>query len=333
MATNSRSIIKYALFLLCTLAFLVIGKKVFFSSSSSVPLFLKHDTFLQGVGMTSLGKEYLLRYKGDRVLFCTAKEQLKKQRRQWKQHQLSSIPLIIHSLWLSEQQVPEEVLQARASLKERNPECQITVWDRKAILQLFPESEHGYFLSLPPVMQRSIATARILYYIGGAVLDPEILCLASFKPLFSSADWIVTFEPPLRKATCSRRLWLSPAFIAAIPKHPLTKAWLDAMYTYVRSNETRPTSSRKMYMEGVLLPLIQCFTSAEVKGYSAYAVSPTCFVPIAPHLIASYLKKLSGETTKEKRHFFGKQQPPFSRVVRETFGLHQKGGTLGRETE
>jgi len=79
----------------------------------------------------------------------------------------------------------------------------------------------------------------------------------------------------------------------------------------------------------VLTPLIQQFL-AEKKN-SVFALPASCFIPIAPRFIHVYLQKLSGEkpSEKEKSACVSFVRMPFSKVSRETFGLHRKGGRLG----
>lgn len=298
-------------------------------SQKTLPLFLEHETFIEGIGLKSLGKHFLLRHKEDRELFLCAKQRIHQAKQQWLEGRRASIPHVIHSVCLVNDTVPEELLQAQASLKKEHPDCRFMIWDKKGVLNLLSLKERSLFATLPLSIQKEIATAAILYHDGGVILDSDIQCLASFQELFSAGDWIVTFEPPLEKSLYGRHLWLSSAFMAAIPKNPAVLAWMEQMFVYFRTHALFQDKDKKLLLEGVLLPLMKQFED-EQEGLSV-ALPPTCFIPLAPRFLRGYLKKLAGEKEKEKKTqaYMGLVRAPFSKIARESFGLHRKGGRLG----
>lgn len=301
------------------------------AAKKETPLFLQHSTFLEGTGIKTLGKRFLLRYTSDRILFSTAKNRLKKQRASWNTGKRFSIPKVIHVLWLSSDPIPEYVEHNKASIQQLNPNCRLIVWDQATLKKRMTAKEARLFDSIPPELQKVYATAFILYYDGGAVLDSNIQCLSSFEEVLLSGDWIATFEPPLQKSEEKKRLILSSAFFAAIPHHPLTKKWVLAMDAYFFSKNEPSKNIKQQYLEGMMLPLMNLVSSDIQETDSFYILPATCFSPIAPQFIQSYLRKLTGEDSKEKKkikRFFSQKTPPFSKIARCSFGMHLKGGTL-----
>lgn len=324
-----RSTVAALLILFCAACLLFWWKQSSTSSKKALPLFLEHETFIEGIGLKSLGKHFLLRHKEDRELFLCAKQRMHQAKKQWVEGKRASIPHVIHSIWIASETVPEDLLQAQASLKKAHPDCRFMIWDKKGVMNLIPPQEVSLFATLPLSIQKEIATAAILYHNGGVVLDSDIQCLAPFQELFSVGNWIVTFEPPLEKSLYGRHVWLSSAFMAATQKNAAIFAWMERMFAYFRTHEFLQKNDKKLLLEGVLLPLISQFTS-EQDGL-AVALPATCFIPIAPRFLRAYLKKLAGEKEKEKKAHacMSMVRAPFSKIARESFGLHRKGGRLG----
>lgn len=319
--------------LICAIiAFTFLGIKAWMiSTKKAPPLFLQHTTFLEGTGISSLGKRFVLRYKSDRVLFSSSKNRLQKQRRAWSQNKKESIPKSIHFIWLSPERMPEYIQQNQAFIKQFNPHCAFNIWDSTSLKQRMTEKEKKLFDTLPSELQNTYATAFLLYHDGGAIIDPHVQCLCSFEELLTSGDWITSFEPPLQQSEEKRHLWLSSTFFAATKNHPLTKAWLSAITSYFNATPTTQLPIKKQYLEGCMLPLMNILSSDQQGNYSAYILPATCFTPIAPQFIHSYLKKLAGEDTEEKKDkntFSYHEKAPFSKIARCSFGLHLKGGSL-----
>ena len=304
----------------------VIGVSLFFHKGT--PLFLKNSTFIEGMGLESLGKHFLLRHKADRALFLCGKHRVRVARQKWRSASHPAIPRLIHFIWLSRGALSEDLLQAQALVQETQPDCRLMVWDRKAILKLMTPKQESLFMTLPPCIQRELARALVLHHSGGVVLDCELQVLSSFNDIFSSGNWIVTFEPPLEKAFHGRHLWLSTVFMAATPKNPSVASWLHTMFAYFQTHEVFHDNNAEMMVEGVLLPLIQQF-SKEQQGI-VYALPATCCIPIAPRFIDGYLQKLAGETVKNKgtSACMGLVRAPFSKIVRESFALQRRGGRM-----
>ena len=324
-------------FVRCSILSLFIGllflgvKKYTTSQALSTPLYLDALTFEEGMGLHSLGKHFILRHQADRLLFSRAKESVRAQRKEWKDGKRFDIPKKIHLLWLVKDPIPDYVLQNQACLKRLNPHCHCTIWHSSLIKKLLSEQETRFFDSLSPSLKRVWAAAFLLYHEGGVVIDSDLHCLASFEPLLSSAEWITSFEAPLKSKEEGRHLWISSSFFAAVPRHPLTKAWLDAMNSYFTSSCSRQNSIKKQYLTGMLLPLMKLLSSHNEVTKASLILPSTSFTPVAPQFIREYLKRLSGESSsgkEEKKWLVFRVSPTFSKIARESFALHLRGGTI-----
>lgn len=295
------------------------------------PLFLQHKTFLEGTGIKTLGKHFLLRYKSDRIFFSASKNRVKQQRALWNKNVHFNIPKVIHILWLKEEPLPEEVEQNEAYIRQYNPHCTCTLWRKEALIKRMSEKELQLFTKLPAALQKVYASAFLLYYDGGVIIDPSVQLMGSFEEVLSSGEWIISLEAPLSKSIEKRRLWLSSCFIAGTPHHPLTKKWVLAMDKYFALPANTQKTIKKQYLEGMMLPLMNLLSSDCQEKEASYILPATCFSPIAPQFIHSYLKKVTGEEEKEKKknkHFITQSSPPFSKITRCSIGIHLKGGSL-----
>lgn len=300
-------------------------------STSTTPLLLQHGIFVEGMGISSMGKSFVLRHEADRKLYNSSINFLKQARKARKEARSSSIPLMIHSIWLSDQPWSEEIDQAQAAVRKVNPDFQYTVWTLSDIKALLSSEELSFFVSLPPIVQSDVAALFVLLHKGGIVIDPAIFGLSSFREIASLSDWIISFEPPLSHSYMSRRLWVSPAFMSASAGHPLTKEWLVLIEKHFQANVERSIDSKKLYCEGILLPLMDLLVQERMHEYAILVLPPTCFMPLCPQYVYHYLQKLKGERSKDEKDFFSfKIMPPFSKIARESLGVHIWGGRFGQ---
>lgn len=298
----------------------------FFYFSKEMPQPLSQGAFDASIGITSLGREFVVEGPLDQAIYNCATTLIEKRATEQEQKKVSfnPIPKKIHQIWTERESLPDDLERGVASVQLHNGDCFHTLWT--------PEQYEPLLLSvygtkdIPKGLERDMVAAAILIEHGGIVVDLEEECVGSFFPLLSLGDCVVGFEPPRKKDLFGRKLYLSSSVIASSPSHPLIKAWAHEMYT--RSVE----GLHKQFMIWATQEsLTAVFAAKAIEEGHALFVGPTYFCPITSDNRKEFLNTIDGikhrgfiQKTAGTLHLISPE--PYSKIACETICIHMKGG-------
>lgn len=298
----------------------------FFYFSKEVPQPLSQKAFDTSIGITSLGREFVLEEPLDQSIYDSALILIEKRasEREQKSNSFSQIPKKIHQIWIEKGNLPDDLERGVASVKLHNSDYSHTLWTpdqyEPLLLSVYGTKE------IPKGLVRDMAAAAILMEHGGIVVDLEEECVQSFSPLLPLGDCIIGFEPPRKKERFGRKLYLSSSVIASSPSHPLMKAWANEMHK--RSLESEHKQFEIWATQESLTALLS--EGGTEVGHTLF-LGPTYFCPISSDNRKEFLNIIDGlkhrsfiQKTVSTLHLFSPE--PYSTMACETVCIHMKGG-------
>lgn len=131
------------------------------------------------------------------------------------------IPKIIHYCWFGGKPIPVRLRRCMESWKEIMPEWEYQCWDEcKIDINSIPWIQEAYAAGKYAFVSDYVRLVA-LYEVGGVYLDTDVELLKSLNPLVDKYDAFMGFESETK---------LTSAVIAATPKHPLIKQFLEHYY-------------------------------------------------------------------------------------------------------
>lgn len=126
---------------------------------------------------------------------------------------LSTVPTLIHQIWLGDKQPPIKLMQSWRLL---HPFFKHIVWTDEKVRSLKLHNQKIYDWLKSPTMKADLLRYEILYQLGGVYVDVDFLCLKSIVdllhfPFFAAQDnywW-------------ERKGYIANGFMGCIPRHPL----------------------------------------------------------------------------------------------------------------
>lgn len=155
---------------------------------------------------------------------------------------MNRIPKIIHYCWLSDDPMPQTILDCLDSWKKAMPDYEYMHWNMKR----FDINSVPFVKDTCAAKKWATATDYIrlyaLYNHGGIYMDLDVMVHKSFDPFlhhsaFSSVEfWPEQFYDSLKVGGTSG-LGIEAAVLGAIPQHPWIKACLD-IYDHIKFEHT-----------------------------------------------------------------------------------------------
>jgi mannosyltransferase OCH1-like enzyme len=288
------------------------------------PPALSKDAFDRSIGIESLGKKFVLHRVLDRKIRTKAREFISQRKSEFVPGKASSIPHIIHQIWTSEDPLPDQFAAAARLVQQQHPDFTYVLWKPKEYEPILQEIVGPSYESIPLPIQRDLAAAAVLWRLGGIVVDVQAECVQPATHLLSLGDCLLGFDPPQASAKHGRRLFLSPAVMAATPSHPLMMAYLAEMLRRIKNNEAYD-------IEWISRDALTTVASKTSINDRVLFLGPTYFCPINRKHIRHFREILEGE---RKRSMIKKALhslhlisiPPYSDIARETVFVHMEGG-------
>lgn len=128
------------------------------------------------------------------------------------------IPKIIHYCWFGGKPIPERLRNYMASWRETMPEWKWQCWDETLFDVNTSSWTRGAYQAKKFAFVSDYVRLIALYEIGGIYLDTDVKLLKSLECFVNKYDAFTGFEGGDK---------LTSAVIAAAPRHPLIKLFLD----------------------------------------------------------------------------------------------------------
>lgn len=187
---------------------------------------MTEEDFFEDIGVQASEKNY--------QQFC---EQMVLEQRS---PQRTTIPQIIHIIWLGSEPTPCVNLVIK-SWKKHHPNWEIKIWRDKDIEKLNWTTSHSkeFFEQSGNWSEKSdILRFEILYQFGGVYTDTDMVCLKSFESLTSSGiSFFAGFES--NKIKRFGRPLIGSALIGAQKNHEILRHCIDFSLTIDQAPETR----------------------------------------------------------------------------------------------
>jgi mannosyltransferase OCH1-like enzyme len=293
---------------------------------------LSKHAFDRTLGIKEFGKTFILHRSLDRDIRRKARQLIEKRKSEWKPGNISSIPLIIHQFWLSDDPLPDDLARAAQLVQQQHQGFRYTLWrscDVKDILQNILGPTYD---ALPLIVLRDLAAAAVLWQYGGVVVDLEAECVHPITSLLPLGDCLIGFEPPLAKTKGRRRLFLSSSVIAAIPSHPIIHSYLTEMVHRIETCAKKNTFDSQWITQDSLTAVVSIIPLEQGRPL---LLGPKYFCPVCPEHIHHLKKILNCES---RRNSFQKALQtlhitsilPYSDISRETIFVHMAGGRMSK---
>jgi len=142
------------------------------------------------------------------------------------------IPRILHQVWLGGS-VPRVWAEVAMSWRRFHPGWAYHFWT-DAESQPFVQANYPEFLGTfesyaYPIQRADVLRYLLLHQFGGLYVDMDIECLRPMDPLLAGKRALVVHEPEAHATEGGRPAYLSNAFIAAEPGHPLLDTLLQTL--------------------------------------------------------------------------------------------------------
>jgi hypothetical protein len=142
------------------------------------------------------------------------------------------IPKIIHQIWLGAP-VPPEWAATAESWRRFHPGWEYRFWS-DAESRPFVEANCPEFLGVYdslsyPVQRSDVLRYLLLHRVGGVYADMDVECLRPIDSLLEKGGALVVMEPGAHAAERGIRPYLSNAFIASTPRHPMMGTLLQTL--------------------------------------------------------------------------------------------------------
>lgn len=156
------------------------------------------------------------------------------------EYQSMRIPPIVHFIWLSFSPPPEEIVKNIKSWIHLHPNWTVKIWTEGRSFPLDAKISWGDVRTLPKNVSipdtdtlhaleyQEILRQTILLHEGGVVIDPQLQCRRSLKPLHGRYDFYATLEVP-KKTHLGSSVAFSTAILGAKPQHPFIRTTLEGL--------------------------------------------------------------------------------------------------------
>lgn len=129
-----------------------------------------------------------------------------------------SVPSIIHYCWFGKKPIPAKLQQCIASWRQVMPDWSLQCWNEETFdVNTIPWTKEAYAAKKFAFVSDYVRLVA-LYEFGGVYLDTDVKLLKSLEPLLKKHAAFTGFENGTR---------LTSAVIAAPPRHPLIKQFLE----------------------------------------------------------------------------------------------------------
>ena len=296
------------------------------------PQALSKHAFDRSLGIKEFGRAFILHRSSDRQIRRVARQLIEKRQSEWKQGTPSSIPLIIHQFWLSDDPLPDDFARAARLVQQLHPGYRYILWHLRDVKDLLQDLVGPAYATLPSIVLRDIAAAAVLWQYGGVRVDLESECVHPITTILPLGDCLIGFEPPLAKTKRNRRLFLSPSIIASIPSHPIIQSYLAEMVHRVKICTEKDKVDLQWLTQDSLTTVVARISPEQGRPL---LLAPSFFCPVSPAHIHHLKRVLNCEV---RRNFFQKvlqtlhlaSAPPFSDISRETLFVHMSGGKISK---
>ena len=296
------------------------------------PALSRHE-FDQTLGMKELSKSFVLHRSLDRKIRHTARQLIEKRKSEWSLTSPSSIPRIIHQVWLSVDPLPDDLARASRLVQQQHPGFRYILWRYSDVHKILHDLLGPSYTALPISLLRDVAAAAILWEHGGVVVDLEAECVHPITALLSLGDCLIGFEPPLPSPKWKRRLFLSSAVIAVRPSHPIIQSYLAEMIRRIQISENNEKIDAQWVTQDALTSVL---AKIGLKQGKPLLLGPSYFCPVNPNHIHHLQRVLNKEVhrnwlQKVFRTLHIASVPPYSDVSRETIFVHMTGGRMSKQ--
>lgn len=144
----------------------------------------------------------------------------------------SSIPKILHVMWLSPNNdpVPAKYLPNIEQYRLYNPEYELRIWNMEQAQRFLQEVNlkyYEFFQQLNLIISKcDFFRMVVIYYLGGIYSDLDFYCMGSLNSLLAQQDILIFEEVPEHEPNGKQ---LTNAFLAAVPLHPFIGGWIEHM--------------------------------------------------------------------------------------------------------
>lgn len=153
----------------------------------------------------------------------------------------AKIPKVIHFIWLGPKEFPKTSIKNVQSWLKNHPDWVLKFWtdrvDRPCPIQEMQKHLISE-LALPMIgrfvdqtdnwgEKSDLLRCEILFKEGGAYVDHDVECLASFDTLHEEFDFYACLEPPHRNTGVSSRVFPCNGLFGTRSEHPILKSTME----------------------------------------------------------------------------------------------------------
>jgi inositol phosphorylceramide mannosyltransferase catalytic subunit len=208
------------------------------------------------------------------------------------------IPRIIHQIWVDKKNFgpPDLILKLMGTWKKHHPEWVFYLWNENSLMKFltdnYPEYIERYNSYCYDIQRWDSIRYLILYHFGGVYIDADFECLKPIDKLLGNYTCCLGSEPKRHSLHFGLRLYLSNAFMAAIPKHNFFKEL--ASYTPVVTSDSNNKFNVVLETTGPLM-LTEFFLAYKKKD-EIHIIATRHFAPFDSHEIRMLM---SGRETQK----------------------------------
>ena len=284
-------------------------------------------------GVFLLGESFVFELPADQHMRLIARKLIEKRKKEFTPHEGFSIPKTLHQIWPFEENLPDDFARTSLLLREQHPSFSHKIWRPSDFAPLLTATFGEDWEKLPPHLIRDLVAAAVLLQEGGVVVDFESECVQPIDTLLSLADCIVGFEPPLVRPRFQRRMFLSSALIASVPRHHFINTWFQKMAFRAKLFLQDPSLDPLFISQESLTSSVD---ADEKNQDRLLLVGPTYFAPINPAHITKAREQWDGlrkrslsEKILQTLHL--RMPVPFSSIDEATVCIHMHGGRQSRK--
>ena len=129
-----------------------------------------------------------------------------------------SIPRIFHHVWVSGDEMPDDVLAARQTWIDRHPEWEFRIWRLEDLTWL--RNQALFDRAIPYSQKADFARYEVVHRFGGVYLDTDMECLRPLDPLLDGCSFFSGREPGGNVGT---------AIFGATRSHPIVREVIERL--------------------------------------------------------------------------------------------------------
>ena len=133
----------------------------------------------------------------------------------------STIPQIIHQIWVGNHPIPMQYLHYRASWEKHHPEWKYMLWTDQELKKLDQETQQLVAKARSFAEQADIIRLAVLRDHGGLYVDMDSLCLKPIDPLIAHHDFLTV------TSATDFSFEIANSLIACTKNHPLILESID----------------------------------------------------------------------------------------------------------